>query len=227
MTTSRSIGALIAVGLHLVAGAALLSYEPTRPALFAAAPILVDLITPPQPRPQPEPPVKIVPPKPKSRPKPKPVAKPRPKPPKPKPVIAAPAEAPSPSPVFTAPAPPQPAPAPEPAPAPATVVAASPALPAVVPVTPPVFNAAYLNNPPPAYPSLSRRIGEEGRVVLRVLVSALGAADEVQIHESSGHQRLDEAAHDTVRRWKFVPARRGEQPIAAWVLIPISFKLKG
>lgn len=181
---------------------------------------MVDLITLPKVEPKPEPPVEIVPPKSK----PKPVVKPRPKPPEPKPVIAAPAEAPSP--VVT----PPPPPAPEPEPAPPPMVAAPPAPPApepVVPVIPPVFNADYLDNPPPRYPALSRRIGEEGRVILRVLVNASGSADEVQIRDSSGHARLDEAARDTVRRWRFVPARRGEQPVAAWVLIPISFRLEG
>jgi protein TonB len=209
---------LAAIALHALAGFALLSYEPARSALFAAAPIMVDLITSPKVEPEPEPPVEIVPPKPK----PKPVVKRRPRPPEPKPVIAAPVEAPAP--VVTAPPPPPP----EPAPAP--VVAAPPAPPApapVVPVTAPVFNADYLDNPPPRYPALSRRIGEKGRVILRVLVNASGAADEVQIRRSSGHARLDEAARGTVRRWKFVPAKRGEQPVAAWVLIPISFRLEG
>lgn len=223
----RTAGALIALGLHAVLGAALMTYEPARAALFAAAPIMVELITPPQPQVKPEP-VEIVPPKPKPRPKPKPkvkpkpVVEPQPKPPEPKPLIAAPV--PVPSPAFTAPPPPAPAPAPEPPPAPA-VVAAVPV--PVVALTPPRFDARYLNNPPPAYPALSRRLGEEGRVVLRVLVDASGSADEVVIRDSSGHERLDGAARDTVRRWRFVPAKRGEQPIAAWVLIPISFKLEG
>ncbi|MGH8742241.1 MAG: energy transducer TonB, partial [Burkholderiales bacterium] len=94
-------------------------------------------------------------------------------------------------------------------------------------VTPPIFTADYLENPPPAYPAASRRLGEEGRVVLRVLVNAAGGTDEVQIRTSSGHARLDDAARETVRRWRFVPAKRGEQPVPAWVLIPISFRLEG
>jgi protein TonB len=201
----QRIGAVAAVALHVLALAALLSYEPARSALFAAAPIMVDLIAPPRPRPKPEAPVEIVPPKPK----PKPIVKPRQNPPDPEPLISA----------------PEPVPPPEPAPAPPVAAASVPA--PVVAVTPPVFNAAYLNNPPPAYPARSRRIGEEGRVVLRVLVGAAGSAEEVQIRDSSGHRRLDERARDTVRRWKFIPARHGERPIAAWVLIPISFRLEG
>ena len=93
-------------------------------------------------------------------------------------------------------------------------------------VTTPIFDADYLLNPTPAYPNASRRLGEEGRVILRVLVSSAGAADDVQIRTSSGHARLDESARETVRRWKFVPARRGDEKLPAWVLIPISFRLE-
>jgi protein TonB len=92
-------------------------------------------------------------------------------------------------------------------------------------VTQPVYNADYLDNPAPHYPALSRRTGEQGRVVLRVLVSPRGTADDVQVFTSSGHPRLDEAARDAVLRWKFVPARRGSEPVQAWVRIPIPFVL--
>jgi periplasmic protein TonB len=60
-----------------------------------------------------------------------------------------------------------------------------------------------------------------------VLVNAAGSAEEVQVRASSGHARLDDAARDTVRRWKFFPAKRGAEPVPAWVLIPISFRLEG
>jgi protein TonB len=77
------------------------------------------------------------------------------------------------------------------------------------------------------YPSVSRRQGEQGRVLLRVLVNTSGSADEVQVRTSSGFPRLDDAARETVRRWRFVSAKRGTEPVAAWVLIPISFRLEG
>jgi len=213
--TSRRAGAIAAVALHAVALAAVLSYEPARTALIAAAPIMVELITPPKPEKPPEP--KLVPPT--ELPKPKPVAKvihpPRPvEPPR---LIAAPAEAPSP--IVVAPPPPAP-----PAPV-AEAIAAVPAGP--VATTPPIFNADYLENPTPAYPPLSRRMREQGRVMLRVLVNPRGTADDVQIRTSSGIARLDEAAQETVKRWKFVPAKRGSEPVSAWVLIPISFRLEG
>jgi protein TonB len=207
------IGALAALGLHLLAGAALLAYEPARSALFAAAPIMVSLVTPPRI----EPPVEVPPPPPKA--KPKPVVKPAVRKPDSPPVIAAPEEAPAP--IAVAPPPPEPAPPPPPAPAP--IIAVAPP----VAVTPPIFTADYLENPPPAYPAMSRRFGEQGRVILRVRVNAAGNADEIQVRDSSGFARLDDAARDTVRGWRFVPAKRGETPVAAWVLIPISFRLEG
>ncbi|MFM9913229.1 MAG: energy transducer TonB [Methylophilaceae bacterium] len=94
-------------------------------------------------------------------------------------------------------------------------------------VTPPLFNADYLDNPSPAYPRLSRRNGEEGRVMLRVFVEVNGQPSKIQLHKTSGFTLLDQAALDTVQRWKFVPARKGEKPIGAWVVVPIQFNLKG
>lgn len=59
------------------------------------------------------------------------------------------------------------------------------------------------HNRPPAYPVLARRLGYEGRVVVRVRVSADGAAEEVVLAGSSGHDSLDRAALDAVRGWRF------------------------
>lgn len=88
------------------------------------------------------------------------------------------------------------------------------------------FDADYLRNPPPPYPPLSRRMGEEGKVVLRVTVSPQGTAEEIEIKASSGSQRLDDAAVNTVKRWKFIPAKRGDVPVQSRVLVPIIFKLE-
>ncbi|GLH71654.1 hypothetical protein GETHLI_01560 [Geothrix limicola] len=92
-------------------------------------------------------------------------------------------------------------------------------------VAPPRFDAAYLQNPEPTYPALSKRFGEEGRVILRVLVNPEGQPEQVEVRQSSGHARLDQAALGTVRRWRFTPARRGSERLAAWVLVPLSFQL--
>lgn len=89
------------------------------------------------------------------------------------------------------------------------------------------FDAAYLNNPPPSYPALSRRMREEGQVLLRVLVSADGRPATIELKQSSGSRRLDKAAETAVARWRFVPAKQDERAIQSWVIVPIVFKLEG
>lgn len=119
--------------------------------------------------------------------------------------------------------------APEP-PAPAGIAAVAPAS---TPIAPgagasfhaPRYDAAYLDNPTPQYPKLSRRRGEQGKVTLRVRVRADGRAEAVEIAHSSGHPRLDDAALETVQSWRFVPARQGEAPIESSLLVPIVFRL--
>ena len=86
-------------------------------------------------------------------------------------------------------------------------------------------DAAYLHNPKPVYPVASRRLGEEGRVLLRVRVSAHGLPAEVDVKQSSGFPRLDEAARAAVERWRFVPARQGTEAVEASVLVPLHFSL--
>jgi protein TonB len=90
----------------------------------------------------------------------------------------------------------------------------------------PKFDADYLNNPKPGYPSISRRLGEEGVVMLRVYVSAQGTPDQIQLLKSSGFARLDQAAQEAVARWRFIPARQGKIATAAWVQVPVSFQLR-
>lgn len=90
----------------------------------------------------------------------------------------------------------------------------------------PKFGVAYLNNPAPEYPRLARRMGEEGRVLLKVLVTEKGAANTVVIEKSSGFTRLDQSAIDAVKRWQFVPARKGNQALSAYVLVPVNFSLE-
>ena len=111
--------------------------------------------------------------------------------------------------------------APQPEPVAAQVVLA----PAPVPVTAARFDADYLQNPKPVYPPMSRRLNEEGKVILRVKVSRDGHPLAVEIKQSSGYPRLDEAARNAVERWRFVPARQGDQAIEAAVLVPLNFTL--
>ncbi len=88
------------------------------------------------------------------------------------------------------------------------------------------FDVAALNNPKPPYPLAARRNRAQGRVVLSVQVSASGASDAVLLKHSSGHAILDNAALQTVRRWRFIPARRGDAPVESWVDVPITFRLE-
>ena len=68
-------------------------------------------------------------------------------------------------------------------------------------------------------------MGEEGKVLLKVRVSAQGTALDVAISKSSGFPRLDAAAQDAVARWRFVPARRGDEAVDSSVVVPITFAL--
>lgn len=202
---TRLPGLAITVAIHALVIGALLSHAPVRQSLAELAPIMVSLVQ----EKQTEPPQELPKPKPVVR---QPVRKTEPQP---QPLLAVSEAVAAPAP-FVAPPPPPPQPA-EP-------IAAAPPPPA--PVAPPRFDADYLNNPAPRYPALSRRLGEQGRVLLRVFVDAQGLPARVELRTSSGHERLDQIALDTVRQWKFVPARRGDQAVSAWVLVPISFSLR-
>jgi protein TonB len=210
LASTRWPGAMIAGAIHLAVLAALWNYQPAREALAEALPIMVSFIAPDTREP--------------SRPKPQQVAQPKPVQRSldlpPAPLVMAPAEAPAP--YLAPPEPPRPAEAATVATAPSPIVVALPP-----PVVSPRFDAAYLDNAAPSYPALSRRMREQGRVVLRVLVTPAGSAERVELRASSGSTRLDGAALETVKRWRFVPARQGAEAVSAWVLVPISFVLEG
>lgn len=114
---------------------------------------------------------------------------------------------------------------PAPAASPSAAQAASTPAPAQAAVTAARFDAAYLHNPHPAYPALSRRMGEEGKVLLKVRVTPDGRAAAVDVEKSSNFDRLDDAALRSVAHWRFVPAKRGEEAIEATVIVPIVFRL--
>lgn len=175
-----------------------------------------------------------------------PVAKPTPVPPRPQPV-AAPAPTPQSQPLSskvttptevaqatpvapvsapTAPTPPAPTrveapptPAP-PSPAPAPAVTA----PSKTDVSIPASYSA--SNQKPIYPNMSKRLGEQGTVVLRVLVKADGSAGEVEVKSSSNYSRLDQAAIDAVKTWRFNPAKIDGKATDEWYQVPIPFKLQ-
>lgn len=93
-------------------------------------------------------------------------------------------------------------------------------------ITLPITHAAYLNNPHPAYPRQSRRLGEQGMVVIAVQINVDGTALQAHIHQTSGHMRLDQRALDTILTWRFVAGKKAGVPQKMWVNIPINFVLK-
>lgn len=202
----RSLRLALVVGLHALLLVVALTAT-VRPQLTQLArEIEVRLI---EQRPPEPPAAKVEPPRPLPQ-----VARPVPRrEPAPAPVMTAAPEAPAPAAAFIVP--PQP---------PAPVAEAAPA-PAPATVTPARFDADYLHNPKPAYPVMSRRLGEQGRVVLNVRVLADGTPEKVEVKTGSGYPRLDQAALEAVARWRFVPARRGDVPVDAWVQVPLNFSL--
>lgn len=80
------------------------------------------------------------------------------------------------------------------------------------------------NSPHPGYPIQSRRLGEEGEVLLRVLVSSQGSPKQVELLRSSGFPRLDEAAREAVAKWRFIPGRLGGVAVEAWIEVPVTFR---
>jgi protein TonB len=149
-------------------------------------------------------------PKPKPKPKPKPVHKPRPKP-RPRPV--------------------------KPAPEPVAATAPSghadehqaPKAPAQ-PVDPNrprlIGHIDYLGRRPvPVYPRLSERRGEQGRVVIRVVISPKGDVTKATVRSSSGFERLDDAALDAARSARFKPYTENGVAYAAMADIPFDFVL--
>lgn len=175
---------------------------------------LVEAVSPPKPMPV----------QPVSAPAPQQAAHPRERPvPTPRPVLAVPAEPARELPGFSVPVPviAPAAPAAPNAPPASAQVASAPAT-----ISAARYDAAYLHNPRPTYPPMSRRLGEEGKVLLKVRVSSDGRALAVDLEKSSNFPRLDDAALDVVKRWRFVPAKRGDEAIEASVIVPLVFRLE-
>ncbi len=208
------------VALHGAAAWGLMQVPAVRQAVVEAAPLFVQIIAPPKP---PEP---VPPPPPPPPPPPKPLPK---KPPPPKRVIAA-------------PPPPVPAPAPFVAPPPRPVelppeppVVLAPPAPPAPPTSPapppppkmiPASAVQYLDPPQISYPRQSRRLGEEGQVMVRVYIDEAGLPRQVHVEQSSGHSRLDEAAVAGVRLARFKPYTENGQPVGGWARIPVPFELE-
>jgi protein TonB len=117
----------------------------------------------------------------------------------------------------------------EPPPAPSAAPVPREAAPPAQAAGAPVVRSAFPRSEgcrPPGYPAAERRLGHEGRVLLRALVGTDGVPRSVDVEESSGHPALDEAAAAAVRGWVFEPAREGDRVIESLVRVPIRFRLR-
>lgn len=180
--------------------------------------ILSEFVEPPLPKVTPPPPAPPAPVKPP------PLQRRDTLPPPPMPVAAATPEPAPAAPVgVTTPQPPAPPIAAPVAAAPAPAPAAPPAPPKVVL---PSTDADYLQNPKPVYPAMSKRLNEQGKVQVRVLIGEDGRPQKAELRQSSGFDRLDNAALNTVMQWRYVPGKRGGVPEAMWYLVPINFVLE-
>ncbi len=94
----------------------------------------------------------------------------------------------------------------------------------VLPLTPAHVDPNYLHRPNPVYPALSKRLREEGTVVLRVNLDAQGIVLDITVEKSSSFKRLDQAALEAVKHWRFIPAKRGQVALPSTALVPIEFK---
>jgi protein TonB len=165
----------------------------------------VSMVTISAPKPQVAPPKPVEPPK---KPLPKPITKKAP------PIVQK-------SPDF---APVEPVSAPQPTPP--AAASPAPSAPTVEHFTEANFKANYLSNPKPEYPSIAKSRGWTGKVMLRVQVSPEGTTTSIEVETSSGHEMLDESAIDAVKKWKFIPAKKGETAVASAVIVPIVFSLR-
>jgi protein TonB len=201
MKREQWIGLLFVLALHGAALYGLWSYR-IIPAPTDAIAIMVNLINPQPPdRPKPEPPKPL----PKSRPV---------EPPKPQQLVAeAPVALPDEPVAYT---PPPPPPVAEVLPLPPQPVVLSGELSVVCP-----------ERSPPDYPSLSMRMNEQGKVVLRVELGEDGHVSHLEVKTSSGYQRLDAAALNAVKTWHCKPAMRNGVAVHAVALQPFNFILEG
>ena len=88
-----------------------------------------------------------------------------------------------------------------------------------------ISTVEYLREPVPRYPPQSRKLREQGLVMLRVMIDEKGVACSIEVESSSGYARLDHAAREAVSRAAFRPYVEDGAPRRAMVLIPIEFSL--
>lgn len=115
----------------------------------------------------------------------------------------------------------------------APVAAAAPAAPVAPPVAAPaggttpmvITTVQYVRPPRVEYPMASRRLGEQGRVVVRVLIDRNGKAERVELQQESRYPRLNDAALKAAREALYRPYSENGEPQAVWALVPMLFEL--
>ncbi|MGK5062381.1 energy transducer TonB [Janthinobacterium sp. LB3P112] len=114
----------------------------------------------------------------------------------------------------------------------APVATAAPIAPAAPSPTPPapstprtVSSVEYIKAPQLIYPNLSRRLGESGTVVLRILINEKGLPEQILIQKSTGYNNLDEAGRQAAQRALFKPMIENGKPVPVYVLVPLTFQL--
>ena len=206
-SSSRYVGGVLVVLLHVVIVSALLQIASVRSRAAEVAPVFVKLITPATPLADPAPP----PPAPKKV------------PPKQPPRFLV-TDVPARSPIELV--------ASEPVVEPTVAAPVADSTPesvvppvAPAPVAKVISKVEYIRAPQLEYPALSRRIGEHGRVLLRVLIGREGRAERIEVQTSSGSRRLDEAAIKAAREALYRPYSENGVAIPVWALVPTLFEL--
>ena len=229
-TIKRALLALV-IFFHVGGGWALTQVEPVKLIVGDVAPMEVRMV-PAEQTAQPDPPLDEPPPLPDVPPPPPDLATvvEPPPPDLPPPVFPVEAPPPPPPPQPEKPKPPPPKPVQKRPPTPQAPVDAQPqqAAPAA-PAAPKTVSASqlgYLVAPNPIYPGRSRKAGEQGNVMIRVLVDVTGRPAQVSLQTSSGHPELDQSALSAVRAAQFRPYAEGGVAQAVWVLVPINFVLR-
>ena len=118
-----------------------------------------------------------------------------------------------------------------PAPTIAEPVAVVPAAPPAAPPAPPRIalpssDADYLKNPQPTYPAMSKRLGEQGKVLVRVFIGVDGIPDKAEIERSSGFKRLDKSALEYILKCRFVAGKVNGVPQPMWYEAPVNYVLE-
>lgn len=83
----------------------------------------------------------------------------------------------------------------------------------------------YRHKEIPVYPSMARRLGKEGKVVLRLTIDENGKLVNIEVIEDSGYGFAD-AAIAAVRKSTFIPPTMNGKPILARALLPVKFTLR-